>query len=141
MVTGLTAGTSYDFQVIATNAEGSSYPSMAAMATTSVMFVGLQAPSNVMATSTDTGEMTLTWEGAENADYFILIAVDMRTLDDEVVLYDRSQVNDGMARTGDITGLDSGGDYLGIVIAVQGAAGAIDDVKHATPDGGQITVQ
>ena len=79
----------------------------------------VMAPTNVMATSDGTGELTLTWEGGENADFFLLIAVDLASVGTGSLDYDRSRVNDPMATTGDVTGLNSGSRYLGIVIAVK----------------------
>ena len=124
-VTGLTANTSYDFQVIATNAEGDSYPSMAAMATTPVMFVGLQAPSNVMVTATGTGALSFTWEGGENADSVLLLAVDLSTVGTDDVMYDRA-AGDAATRTGQVTGLTSGTQYLGIVVVISGSGAAVE---------------
>lgn len=80
----------------------------------------LMAPTNVTATSNAAGVLTLTWEGGENADKYILLAVDMTNHPGGPYPYDRSGVNDPMARTGNITGLSSGTSYLGIVIAVKG---------------------
>ena len=73
MVTGLMAGTSYTFQVRATNAEGDSYWSMYAMAMTDAAAVTeLTAPVITMTTIDDanpgaTGVM-VTWTPGANAD-------------------------------------------------------------------------
>ena len=72
MVSGLMGSTSYDFQVIATNAIGDSYPSMAATAMTMATVTELTAPSAVMATDTTTNPgnfmIEVTWTAGENAD-------------------------------------------------------------------------
>ena len=93
----------------------------------------LTAPIIQSAETTGAGELTLTWEGAKNADFYILLAVDINTNE-----YDRAQVNDGAARTGNITGLDSGTQYLGIVIAVKTTEGTSEFLYHAS---GIVTVQ
>ena len=110
---GLDPNTKYYYRVRAMNAEGyGAWSDGEAMATTGTD--QLTVPTNVMGSSTDTGELRLTWEGAANADFYILLAVDIDTRE-----VDRSQVNDGAARMGDVTGLNSGARYLGIVVAVK----------------------
>ena len=77
----------------------------------------LTAPANVNAVSNSAGELTLTWEGGDNADYFLLIAADMETFE-----YEIANVSDAAARTGTVTGLTRGATYLGIVVALQATA-------------------
>lgn len=128
---GLMENTEYTYHIRAIHGMKAGVWSDTAMATTEVLDTSLKVPTNVMATSDDTGTLTLTWEGAENADFYILLAVDMSTVASGNVRYDRSRVNEGDARRGDVTGLNSGTRYLGIVVAVQGTGDATT-VLHAT---------
>ena len=73
-------------------------------------------PTNVMASSDAAGELMLTWEGGANADSYLLIAVNMADTSD----YETMIVSDGAAQMGTVTGLTSGVNYLGIVVALQG---------------------
>ena len=70
----------------------------------------------VMAESNAVGELALTWEGGANADSYLLIAVNMADTSD----YETMIVRDGAAQMGTVTGLTSGVNYLGIVVALQG---------------------
>ena len=74
-------------------------------------------PTNVQASSDAAGELMLNWEGGANADSFLLIAVNMADTSD----YKTTTVSDGAARMGTVAGLTSGVNYLGIVVALQGA--------------------
>ena len=74
------------------------------------------APTMVMASSNAVGELMLTWEGGANADSYLLIAVNMADTSD----YETMTVSDGAAQMGTVTGLTSGVNYLGIVVALQG---------------------
>ena len=85
----------------------------------------LTAPTNVTAVSNAAGELTLTWEGGDNADSFLLIAVHMETF-----AYETETVAGGVAKTGTVTGLTGGANYLGIVVALQATADGL-----ATPYG------
>lgn len=93
----------------------------------------LTAPMNVMASGTAPGEMTLTWEGAKNADFYLLLAVDVNTRQ-----YDRARVNDGAARMGTVTGLDADTQYLGIVVAVKQTDDGSESMYDAS---GIVTIQ
>ena len=73
-------------------------------------------PTNVMASSDAAGELMLTWEGGANADSYLLIAVNMADTSD----YETMIVSDGAAQMGTVSGLTSGVNYLGIVVALQG---------------------
>ena len=73
-------------------------------------------PTNVQASSDAAGELMLTWEGGANADEYLLIAVNMADTSD----YKTAVVSDGAAQMGTVTGLTSGVNYLGIVVALQG---------------------
>ena len=77
----------------------------------------LTAPTNSTAVSNTAGERTLAWDGGGNADSFLLVAVHMETFD-----YANENGPDGAARTGTVTGLTGGADYLGIVVAPQATA-------------------
>ena len=74
----------------------------------------LTQPSNVRAVSQTAGELTLMWEGGDNAHSYVLIAVHMGTFD-----YETANIADGAARSGTVTGLTEGERYLGIVVALQ----------------------
>jgi titin len=76
----------------------------------------LTKPDEVMAESNAVGELTLTWEDGDNADSYLLIAVNTA----DTSSYETVTVSDGAARMGTVTGLTSGADYLGIVVALQG---------------------
>ena len=129
---GLDPNTTYYYRVRAMNAEGyGAWSDGEIKATTGTD--QLTAPDNVMATPTAAGELTLTWEGAANADFYLLLAVDVNTRQ-----YDRARVNDGAAREGTVTGLDAGTQYLGIVVAVK----VTDDGSENEYDAsGIVTVQ
>ena len=127
-VTGLTASTGYDFQVIATNAQGDSAASTAATATTQAGV--LTAPTNVTGASSVSRELTLTWQGGEGAEYYILVAVDVAAYAAGTLRYETASVSDGSARTGTVSNLTSGTSYLGIVFAAKGT-GSNMELLHA----------
>ena len=77
----------------------------------------LTAPTKVTAVSNAAGELTLTWQGGDNADSFLLIAVHLET-----IAYETETVAGGVAKTGTVTGLTGGANYLGIVVALQASA-------------------
>ena len=77
---------------------------------------GTTKPTNVQASSGAAGELMLTWEGGDNADSYLLIAVNMADTSD----YKTTVVSDGAAQMATVTGLTSGVNYLGIVVALQG---------------------
>ena len=77
----------------------------------------LTNPTNVTAVSNAAGELTLTWQGGDNADSFLLIAVHLET-----IAYETEVVAGGVAKTGTVTGLTGGANYLGIVVALQASA-------------------
>ena len=77
----------------------------------------LTNPTNVTAVSNAAGELTLTWQGGDNADSFLLIAVHLET-----IAYETETVAGGVAKTGTVTGLTGGANYLGIVVALQASA-------------------
>lgn len=139
MDTGLMEMTKYYYRVSAMNSVGTGTASDGmASATTGASSTDLTRPMNVRATSDAAGTLTLTWEGGENADHYILIAVNMTNHDQGGPYpYDRSQVG-GDVRTGNVTGLSPGAPYLGIVVAVKGS-GADIETLHGTA--GQVNVQ
>ena len=92
----------------------------------------LSAPTNVTAVSSAAGEITLTWRGGDNADSFLLIAVHMGTFS-----YQTETVA-GAARTGTVTGLDGGANYLGIVVALRTTADGLQAQYGVAP---QLPVQ
>ena len=77
----------------------------------------LPAPTNGTVVSNTAGERTLARDGGGNADSFLLVAVHTETFD-----YANENGPDGAARTGAVTGLTEGADYLGIVVAPQATA-------------------
>ena len=86
----------------------------------------LTEPTNIMAMSDAAGELSMTWEGAANADLYVLIAVDLAPISWETAV-----ITDGAARSGTVTGLTSGKRYLGIVVATKGT-GADTEVLYET---------
>ena len=86
----------------------------------------LAKPTAVVASSDATGELTLMWEGAANADLYVLIAVDL-----DPISWETEVITDGAARLGKVTGLTSGKRYLGIVVATRGT-GTDTEVLYET---------
>ena len=125
IVTGVAPGTA---TITVTASDGSSGTAMKTF-TVTVTAAMLITPSNVMATSTAAGELTVTWEGGENADRFLLIAVDMDALAAGTTEYDIAQTNDPAARTDKVTGLNSGNEYMVIVVAMKGSGDDLE-TKH-----------
>ena len=80
-----------------------------------------EAPRNVLGVSNSPGELTLSWGSADNPDSYLLIAVNMDTFEYETVI-----VSDGAARMGTVSGLTSGGSYLGIVVALKVTGGVVE---------------
>ena len=90
----------------------------------------LTAPTMVMGSPTAARELTLTWEGAENAEYYILVAVDVAAFETGAAnYYETASVSDGAARTGMVSNLNSGTVYLGIVFSARGT-GADMELMH-----------
>ena len=66
----------------------------------------LTAPTNVMAMSDAAGELTLTWEGADAAELYVLLAVDLSSVASGTVEYERMTITDGgESGMGDLTDL------------------------------------
>ena len=102
--------------------------------THTVHSIMLGEPTNVVAMSDTAGELTLTWEGAANAELYVLLAVDLSSVGTGTVSYERQVITDGAARTGTVTGLTSGTRYLGIVVATRGTGADIQvEYDTATP--------
>ncbi len=80
-----------------------------------------EAPRNVLGISNSPGELTLSWGSADNPDSYLLIAVNMDTFE-----YETAIVSDGAARMGTVSGLTSGGSYLGIVVALKVTGGVVE---------------
>ena len=123
--------TEYTIRVRAINAAGMGAWSTAAMVMTkAATSADFTPPTQVMGMSGTAGELTLTWEGANTADSFVLIAV--RT---DTFAHTSKTIADGTARMGTFTGLASGVDYIGIVVALKGAGDALQ-----TPHGSSAAV-
>ena len=99
----------------------------------------LMAPTNVMASSTTARELTLTWEGGENADYYILVAVDMTAYAAGNLQYETASAMSGDS-TGTVSNLTSGTPYLGIVFAVKGT-GADAELMSGLAVNGAVSAQ
>ena len=96
-------------------------------------------PTNVVATSEAAGTLTLSWEGGDGADFYLLIAVDMsNAVQGGPYQHKTAKVDDPTARAGDIGGLTSETRYLGIVVAVK-VVGTELQTKHGTAEA--VTVQ
>ena len=75
----------------------------------------LTRPMNVTAVSNVPGELAITWEGGDNADSYLLIAVNLQDTAD----YKTATVLGDAAKAGTVAGLTSGGNHLVIVVALQ----------------------
>ena len=75
----------------------------------------LTRPMNVTAVSNAAGELAITWEGGDNADSYLLIAVNLQDTAD----YKTATVPGDAAKAGTVVGLTSGGNHLVIVVALQ----------------------
>ena len=75
----------------------------------------LTTPTNVTAVSDAAGELAITWEGGDNADSYLLIAVNLQDTAD----YKTATVLGDAAKAGTVAGLTSGGNHLVIVVALQ----------------------
>ena len=71
----------------------------------------LTVPTMVMGMSNAVGELTLTWEDGDNADSYLLIAVN--TADTSSYEYETVTVSDSAPRMGTVTGLTSGAELPG----------------------------
>ena len=91
------------------------------MTATTVSQPPFEAPRNVLGISNSPGELTLSWGSADNPDSYLLIAVNMDTFE-----YETAIVSDGAARMGTVSGLTSGGSYLGIVVALKVTGGVVE---------------
>ena len=95
--------------------------------------VPLTKPVTVQVTSDAPGEITLTWEGADAPDGFLLMAMILETLE-----FEFASVPDSAARTGTVTGLTGGVSYVGVVVALKATE---DGVDYLYEWGGPVTVQ
>ena len=119
MDTGLMPSTDYMYRVKAVNAKGASMWSNTATAMTTATDTSLQDIDNAsISVSNNANDMiTVSWMGGDNADSFIVVAAE---LDSDPFVYESEIVTDGTARMATIDNLNSGSDYLIIVIALQG---------------------
>ena len=139
-VAGLEDGQTYEFEVTGSREVAGevqwSQPSNRARVTLPEPQSGaaLTAPTNVRAVSNAAGELALIWEGGDNADSYVLIAVHMGTFD-----YETTSVAGDAARSGTIAGLVEGVSYLGIVVALQVQGdGSLETLYGSAPP---VTVQ
>ena len=72
---------------------------------------------DVTETANADGSITVSWMDGDNADSFLLIALDLASDPRD---YEVESISDGMAQMGTIDGLTSGTQYLVIVLAIQG---------------------
>ena len=86
------------------------------------------APASVIAVSNSAGELTLTWQGGDNADALLLIAVHLETYD-----YETETVAGDAAKAGTVTGLTGGANYLGIVVAFHTTAYGLQTAYGVAP--------
>ena len=93
----------------------------------------LTAPTNVMATSDTDGEVTVMWMGSDNADRYIIIALE-RGSSPLVIEYVLAESD---ASEATITGLNSDASHLVIVLALKGT-GADREIEYGTDT---VTVQ
>ena len=82
----------------------------------------LTRPMNVTAVSDAAGELAITWEGGDNADSYLLIAVNLQDTAD----YKTATVLGDAAKAGTVAGLTSGGNHLVIVVALQTTAAGLE---------------
>ena len=75
----------------------------------------LTRPMDVKAVSNVPGELAITWEGGDNADSYLLIAVNLQDTAD----YKTATVLGDVAKAGTVVGLTNGGNHLVIVVALQ----------------------
>ena len=86
------------------------------------------SPTDVAAVSDAPGELTLTWEGGDGSDAFLLIAVHLETYD-----YETKTVAGDAAKAGTVTGLTGGANYLGIVVAFHTTAYGLQTAYGVAP--------
>ena len=86
------------------------------------------SPTDVAAVSDAPGELTLTWEGGDGSDAFLLIAVHMETFE-----YETKTVAGDAAKAGTVTGLTGGANYLGIVVAFHTTAYGLQTAYGVAP--------
>ena len=87
----------------------------------------LTAPANVRAVSNAPGELTVTWQGADNATSYVIFAYDLVVSDASYDLW----LEDGAARAATFTGLPAG-QYQVYVIAQQESGGSYRDTNAAS---------
>ena len=75
--------------------------------------------SSISVTNNANGAITVSWMGGDNADSFIVVAAE---LDSDPFTYESVKVAGDAAKMTTITGLNSGSNYLIIVIALQGTS-------------------
>ena len=95
--------------------------------------ITLTKPTNVMATSDTDGEVTVMWMGGDNADRYIIIALE-RGSSPLVFKYELAESG---ASEATITGLNSDASHLVIVLALKGT-GADREIEYGTDT---VTVQ
>ena len=69
-------------------------------------------------TNNANSSITVNWMGGDNADSFIVVAAELGS---DPFMYELENVADGAAKMATISGLNSGSNYMVIVIALQGS--------------------
>ena len=142
-VSNLTSGKQYLGMVIAVKGSGADVELLFAVATPAAVTIQspavLTAPANVMASSATPRTLTLTWDGGENADYYILVAVDLAEYAAGNLVYETASAT-AADTTGEVSNLTTGKQYLGLVLAVKGSGADLEFLSaEATP--AAVTVQ
>ena len=75
--------------------------------------------SSISVTNNANSSITVNWMGGDNADSFIVVAAELGS---DPFTYERENVTDGAAKMATISGLNSGSNYMVIVIALQGTS-------------------
>ena len=98
--------------------------------------IELGAPMNVMTESTVARELAFTWDSAENAEYYILVAVDLTKWQAGELDYETASATAGDT-TGKVSNLTSGTPYLGIVFSARGTGTSVELMSALAENGAE----